>query len=42
MELAELSFPYEARLHLSRFVSRKEVVLKIHLVREIKMTGEVP
>jgi hypothetical protein len=39
MELAELSFPYEARLHLSRFVSLKEVVLKIHLVREIKVTG---
>jgi hypothetical protein len=39
MELAELSFPFETRLRLRRFLSRKAVVLKIHLVREIKVTG---
>src|ERR1700733_423994 len=39
MELAELSFPYDVSLHLSRFESRKAVVLKIHLVWEIKVTG---
>jgi hypothetical protein len=39
MELAELSFPFETRLRLRRFLSRKAVVLKIHLVRELKVTG---